>query len=294
MTPQAILDVAPLVLTQQQRACYLEQGYLLVKDVVDEATLQRLKDALGELRDRGCLSQDCSTDFEFDVTEGNDTTELRQVLCSADHHPTLWSYASRPPMTDLVADVVGPNVKFMQANVSFKRPGGRGFPWHQDIAFLPCSNLSPLMVFTFLEDVTPDMGPTKLIPGSHGGERYDHYDENGNWLGKIADHEVQRIPVEKAVSVTGPAGSVLMVNCAIVHSAEPNCSTRPRPMVINGYTSGDAYCYIDMDSLYPSKYNWRIVRGEATSCLHSEEFRWKMPPDWRVHEGVRIDNLRKY
>ena len=194
-----------------------------------------------------------------------------------------------PPIIDLVADVVGPNVKFWQANVAFKVPGGRGFPWHQDYAFIGASNLSPMMTFTFLEDVVPEMGPTKIIPGSHLHEPYDHYDQDGNWIGVIAHHELERVPSEEAVEICAPAGAILMASCAVVHMAERNTGDRARPVVINGYMSADTYCYVE--SPYQSRYNWRIVRGEQPDDIDGDGPRMKLPPDWVTYEGVRIDNL---
>ena len=291
MTPEEILDVPACALTQAQRESYLEQGCLVVEGAVDDNRLSSLRRAVAELEERARVPEDCPSDFEFESCEDNSTFQLRQLLCSADHHPVFWSFASGPPMTDIVADVVGPNVEYMQSNVTFKRPGGRGFPWHQDIALIPHSNLSPLMAFIFLEDVTEEMGPTRMIPGSHRGERFDHYDEHGNWTGVISDQDIERLPLDEAVTATGPAGTVLLCNCATVHSAAPNRGTRPRPMVITGYVSPDTHCYVDLHALFASQYIGRVVRGESTKDIHSETFRMRMPPDWRDYQGVRIDDL---
>ena len=192
-------------------------------------------------------------------------------------------------MTALAADVVGPNVQFRESGLSFKSPGGRGFDWHQDIVFFPSSNRSPIMTLTFVEDVDADMGPTRVIPGSHLGEVYDHYDAEGNWLGLIGEHVKTRVPVAESVAITGPAGSVLLTSCAIVHAAGENRSARDRPMVLAGYASADTVSYAGVP--YKSRYRWRIVEGEPTREIHSDALRLKLPPDWDAHEGVRIDNL---
>ena len=184
---------------------------------------------------------------------------------------------------------VGPNVKFWQSNVAFKLPGGRGFPWHQDFAFIGASNLSPMMTFTFLEEVTPELGPTKVIPGSHLDVPYAHYDEDGNWLGVIAPHELSRVAAEKAVEICAPAGAILIAKCAVVHMAERNRGSQARPVVINGYMSADTYCYVE--SPYQSHYNWRIVRGETPTIVDGDGPYTKLPPDWVTYEGVRIDNM---
>ena len=146
-----------------------------------------------------------------------------------------------------------------------------------------------MMTLAFLEEIDARMGPTRVIPGSHCEEIYNHYDEAGNWLGLIGEHDKPRVPVERAVDVTGPAGSVLITNCAVVHAAGRNQSPRRRPMAIAGYAAADAVCYVDIP--YRSRYRWTIVHGEPSTYVHNDPLRMKMPPDWSTHRGIRIDNL---
>ena len=287
MTPEEILGHRPRVLSQAQREFFFANGYLLVERAIDDARLSRLRGAFAALERRG-EDSDRPADFEFEtLPDGN--RRLRQVLCAADYHPQIWSFVSSAPMTDLAADVVGPNVQFRESGVSFKSPGGRGFGWHQDIVFFPSSNRSPIMTLTFVEHVDDDMGPTRVIPGSHLGEVYDHYDADGNWLGLIGEHVKSRVPVAEAVEIAGPAGAVLVTSCAIVHAADENRSARRRPMVLAGYASADTVSYAGVP--YKSRYRWRIVEGEPTREIHSDAMRLKLPPDWDAYEGVRIDNL---
>ena len=60
-------------------------------------------------------------------------------------------------------------------------------------------------------------------------------------------------------------------------------------MIQNGYMSADACCYVT--SLYRSRYNWQIVRGARPLYIDNDGPRWKLPPAWELHDGVRIDNL---
>src|SRR5262245_24178978 len=285
MSPDEILQHPTRILSDEQRASYFERGYLLIEKAIGDAALGKLRAAAAELGTRAEEARDLTNDFEFETPPGQDQRCPRQVLCAVDYHPDLWSYASTPPVTDIVADLVGPDVKFRESGLSFKAPGGRGFDWHQDIVFFPHSNLSPLMTLTFLEDVTIDMGPTKVIPGSHRGEIYDHYDDDGNWLGLINEQQKPRVPTERAVALTGPAGSILVTNCALLHAAEPNRAARSRPMVILGYSSADAVSFVDIP--YRSRYRWTIVEGKPSPYVHNEAVRMKMPPDWSAYRGIR-------
>ena len=287
MRPEDILNISPHVLNNDQRRFYFDNGYLLVEQFLGADRLNTLRDVMEGLSRRAENPAECPPDFEFETTEHG--KQLRQVLNAADHHPALWEYASDSPVTDLAADLVGPDVKFRESGASFKSPGGRGFDWHQDIVFFPTSNLSPLMTLAFLEEVTLEMGPTRVIPGSHRGPVFDHYDADGKWLGLLGDRQKEEISVQDMVEVTGPAGSVLVTNCVILHSALPNKSDKRRPMVIIGYQSADAISYVDIP--YQSRYKWEIVRGEASGHVHTEAYELKMPPNWADHKGIRIDNL---
>ena len=287
MTPEEILAYRPRILSQAQREFFFTHGYVLAERVIDTTRLSRLREAFAALERRGDDAE-CPADFEFEVLSDG-RRRLRQVLCAADYHPEIWSYVSTAPMTELAADVVGPNVQFRESGVSFKSPGGRGFGWHQDIVFFPSSNRSPIMTLTFVEDVDADMGPTRVIPGSHLGEVYDHYDTDGSWLGLIGEHVRHRVPVAESVAITGPAGSVLVTSCAIVHAADSNRSVRRRPVVVAGYASADTVSYAGVP--YKSRYRWRIVAGEPVREVHSDAQRLKLPPDWDAYDGIRIDNL---
>jgi ectoine hydroxylase-related dioxygenase (phytanoyl-CoA dioxygenase family) len=287
VTPEEILDHPPRLLSQAQREFFFVNGYLLVEQALDAAWLSRLREAFATLEKKG-EEPDRPADFEFE-TLPDGARRLRQVLCAADYHPEIWRYVSSAPMTDIAADLVGPNVQFRESGISFKSPGGRGFDWHQDIVFFPSSNRSPIMTLTFVEDVASDMGPTRVIPGSHLGEVYDHYDAEGHWLGLIGEHVKHRIPVAESVEMTGPAGSVLVTSCGIVHAAGENRASSRRPMVLAGYASADTVSYGGIP--YKSRYRWRIVEGEPTREIHSDALRLKLPPDWDAYEGIRIDDL---
>lgn len=291
MTPEQILAHPANILDQDQRTFFFEHGYLVLEGFLPASWRDRLRAAMEELRARATRPEGLSADFEFEDDPDGGPPRLRQVLCAPDYHDDLWAYASQPPQTDIVADLVGPDVKFREANVAYKPVRGGGFKWHQDVAFFPHSNMALVMVLTFLDDVTPDQGPTMVVPGSHRGELYDHFDTDGKWLGVLAEGEKARAPLDKAVDLTGPAGTLVITNCGILHGARRNVSGRERPVVINGYSAADSVAYAPIP--YHSRYRWEIVRGQPTRYVHSEDLRLKMPPDWSVRDRYyesRMDN----
>lgn len=51
-----------------------------------------------------------------------------------------------------------------------------------------------------------------VIPGSHQGELFDYWDDNGHWSASILDTDLKRINLDKAVHLTGPAGTLQVHN----------------------------------------------------------------------------------
>lgn len=58
----------------------------------------------------------------------------------------------------------------------------------------------------------PDQSPMAVIPGSHQGELFDYWDDNGHWSASILDTDLKRINLDKAVHLTGPAGTLQVHN----------------------------------------------------------------------------------
>ena len=73
-------------------------------------------------------------------------------------------------MTDLAADVVGPDVKFHHAKLNVKSgKGTQGFGWHQDIPAWPHTDYSPVTIGIYIDGCTPEQGPLTVAAGSHEG-----------------------------------------------------------------------------------------------------------------------------
>ena len=83
---------------------------------------------------------------------------------------------SDPVMTDLAADVVGPDVKFHHAKLNVKSERGtRGFKWHQDIPAWPHTDYSPVSIGVYLTGCDMQQGPLSFVRGSHLGPLHSQY-----------------------------------------------------------------------------------------------------------------------
>lgn len=109
----------------------------------------------------------------------------------------------------------------------FIKPGARGdtyggkFPPHQDYPFFPHSDDRVLASILYLTDITEDMGPVKIFPGSHSeGPR-----ETVPGRPYLDDAP---FPSDQAVTMTGKAGDMVAFNINTVHMSGPNKSLMDR------------------------------------------------------------------
>jgi ectoine hydroxylase len=279
MTPEQVLEIPPKVLSQAQREAYFGDGYLLLENVLGDAWVARLRQATEEMieESRSITRSDAKWDLEDGHTA--EAPRLRRLSSPNDHHPTFWEYASRSVVADIVADLVGPDVKFHHSKLNFKwARGGEEVKWHQDIQFWPHTNYSPLTVGTYAYDCGPDQGPVMVLPGSHKGELYDQYNAADEWIGCLNAEDAEALDTSKAVSLEGPAGSLTIHNCRMLHASRPNRSDVGRPLLLNIYAAADAlpYTYNPLQS----KYMETIVRGSRARWAHHDPRPCMLPPDW--------------
>lgn len=301
MTPEDILSNPPKVLTQRQRESYFANGYLLVEKVIPDEIVERLRTVTTAMVDQTRSLTRSNAVWDLEAGHSADRPKLRRLSSPCDHHPAYWDYATKSHVADIVADLVGPDVKFHHSKLNFKSSdGGAEVKWHQDIQFWPHTNYSPLTVGTYLYDCGPEQGPLGVIPGSHNEELFDQYNEKGQWIGYIAARDVHRVPVDRAEYLCGPAGSITIHNCRTIHGSKPNNSLQGRPLLLLTFSSADAFPYT-YNPLH-SRYSGAIVRGKPARWAHHDPRPCLVPPDWSggytsifaIQQGDEPEPIRAY
>lgn len=279
MLPEQVLACKPKVLTQQQREFYFENGYLVLERVIPQQWIDRLLETTAEMVERSRSLQRSDAIFDLEPDHTADNPRLRRLSSPADHHPTYWEFASDSPLADIAADLVGPDVKFHHSKLNFKwAKGGEEVKWHQDITFWPHTNYSPLTMGTYLYDVGDEQGPLGVIPGSHHGELYNQYNEKDQWTGCLREDDLRQIDMSKAEYLTGPAGSVTIHNCRTLHGSKRNLSATGRPLLLNAYSSADAFTYTPNPLI--SRHYGEIIRGKPARWARHDPRGCLIPPDW--------------
>ena len=166
------------VLSNEQREFYFENGYLILESIVPDEWVERMRAVTDEWVDKSRVVT--GSDAVFDLEPGHcaEAPRLRRLSSPVVVDERYWAFTSESILGDIVADLVGPDVKFHHSKLNFKwAQGGEEVRWHQDIQFWPHTNYSPLTVGTYLHDVESEQGPLGVIPGSHRGELFDEYND---------------------------------------------------------------------------------------------------------------------
>ena len=280
MTPEAVLKIPPRVLTQAQREHYFREGYILLEKIIGDEWIRKLRAATEELVERSRKVTKSDAIFDLEPTHRPDAPRLRRVSNPVEHHPVFWEYCTKSPLGDIVADLVGPDVKFHHSKLNYKwAQGGEEVKWHYDISFWPHTNYSPLTVGTYLYDCGPDNGPLMVLPRSHELDpMLSQFDQQGRWTGCLRDEDIAKLDLSKAAVLTGPAGSLTIHNCRTLHASEKNLSDTGRPLLLFTLTSADAFPYT-VNPIKP-KHDQTIIRGQRAAWAHHDPRPCLIPPDW--------------
>ena len=273
-----ILNTKAKILSQKQREFYFDNGYLLLESIIDNEWLDLLRKTTNHWIEESKKLKESNKIFDLDKGHSSTNPRLRRLSSPNDHDINYWNYASTI-LPEIISDLVGPNVKFHHSKLNFKwSKGGEEVKWHQDIQFWPHTNYSPCTVGTYLYDCMLDQGPLGVIPGSHNGVLFNQYDDNENWTGCLSANDEKKIDSKKAVYLDGPAGSITIHNCRTVHGSKKNNSDLGRPLLINVFTSADAFPYTSNPIF--SKYDQKIVYGSNAKWADHDPRPCLLPPDW--------------
>jgi len=228
------------MLSQDQKQFYAENGYLLVENVLTDLELKKLQNITYGLIDKS--KNITESNDAYDLDEGHSPTNPRLTRIKLPHKqdPYFWEVLTTSNVTKVLCDLLGENTTLITAKLNTKAPGGgQAVEWHQDWAFYPHTNDDLLAFGIMLEDVTPNNGPLMVIPGSHKGPLLSHKHE-GLFCGAIHPDDPLFEP-EKAVTLTGKAGSMTVHHVRALHGSAPNMSDKNRLILFYELASSDAW-----------------------------------------------------
>jgi ectoine hydroxylase-related dioxygenase (phytanoyl-CoA dioxygenase family) len=268
-------------LTDAQKDAFWRDGYLMAPDAVTPVELAALR------RDFGTWVAESRSHAKnygemidgrprFDLEPGHSAAQpaLRRVNSPVEVSQSFRAVMASSRMTDYVADLIGPNVKFHHSKINSKLPGAATkVKWHQDFPFTPHSNDDLVTALLLLDDMTEENGALEVLPGSHRGDLHPLW-HDGVFTGAIEESladDMQR----RAALCLGEAGSVCLMHTRLAHGSKPNLSQLPRTLFICVYSAEDAVPLVP--NPVPSTLEGLVVRGARTGRVRSKDFALLLP-----------------
>jgi phytanoyl-CoA hydroxylase len=269
------------ILSETQIESFRRDGYLLLENVVPPATLRQLASEFEQWKEESrAHTKPYGTTYDnrprFDVEPGHSAEKpaLRRIASPIEISDTYLAFMRDNRALDAVVDLFGPNIRFENAKINSKQPGAATqVKFHQDYLFEPHSNDDMMTVLFFIDDVTEENGPLEVVPGTHRGPLYEHW-QDGVFTGAVSDAVTAEMK-PRAIPCFGSAGSACLMHTRVLHGSAPNLSDKPRTLLICEYTAEDAYPL--QANHIPSEYMYEVVRGKHTGRLRCSEYEMLFP-----------------
>lgn len=268
-------------LTQDQKDQFWRDGVLVVEDAVTPEELANLRKVFeGWVDESRGHDQDYGETLDgrarFDLEPGHtaDTPALRRVQSPEEISDVYADVMRHARMVDVVAELIGPAIKFHHGKVNSKLPGAATkVKFHQDFPFQPMTNDDLITALLFVDDVTLENGPLEVVPGTHKGPLYP-LRHNAVFTGSVADDVVEEHK-DDIIKCTGKAGSVCLMHSSLLHGSAPNLSDKPRTLYIATYYAEDA---IELSpNALPSTLTQELVRGEPSGRVRCSSYQMLLP-----------------
>ena len=279
--------MSPNMLSPEQVDAFWRDGVVVAEDAVTPEQLAALRAVFdGWVEESRAHAEDYGETVDgrarFDLQPGHspETPGLRRVQSPEEVSDVYAGVMREAATVDMVADLIGPNLRFHHGKVNSKLPGtATQVKFHQDFPFQPMSNDDIITCLLFLDVVTLENGPLEVVPGSHRGPLYSHW-HSGRFTGAVADDVTAEV-AQKAVPCTGKAGSVCLMHSSLLHGSAPNLSDGPRTLYITTYYAEDA---VELSpNALPSTLTHELVRGEVTGRIRCSSYEMQLP---EIPEGT--------
>jgi len=211
--------------TPEQAGQYDKSGFFVLEDALGPAEVDALIGAIDPFEER---QTDALRDLEggrFFIARADEITFTTHLVAQS---PLLQEFTRSALLTDVCADLIGPDVRLYWDQAVYKKPGTASpFPWHQDNGYAFVEPQQYLTCWVALTDATEENGCPWVVPGLHRGGTLAHeYSDNGF----VCLHDP-----DDAVAVPARAGSIVLFSSLTPHSTGPNRTDDVRKAYIVQY-----------------------------------------------------------
>jgi len=260
------------MLDNRQIAEYRERGWIVLPDAFSSDEVAVLEAAALEVMERPGPEVGREADGSPHVCWGMHLFDER--LGTLIRHPTLVA-ASR--------QLLGDDFFVHQSRINMKQTNGSIVAWHQDFGTYHRVDGVPdprgIMIAVFLDDVTHVNAPLLAVPGSHReglvstanlDPSSPDFDQVSKYRYDITDETMARLVDEYGLeTITGSAGSMLLMDMTVVHGSSVNISPLRRLLLYVNVCSVDNRGESYKRPEYYAARDFSPVQPAAADCLVS-------------------------
>lgn len=249
-----------------------DRGYLFVPGLLDQDEVAVLQGAVP-----GVLSRQGPEV----VREKGDAPAVRLAFGAHVYSEPFRCLSLLPRMLQPVRQLVRDDVYLHQSRLNPKPGfgGGSAWDWHQD--FPPWHMIDGMpeprcvMASVFVDDCSAAKSPLLVVPGTHRhglmnsklhddarGEGYDLYHVDRATMARLADeHGIE--------AMIGPAGSVCLIHCNLLHGSANNVSPWRRAIMYLIYNAVSNACTGTRRPWYQNNRDFTPLQPLKDDCLRA-------------------------
>ena len=230
-------------MTQEEGRQLDDQGFVVLERLLPDAFLEALRARVEELFQQ---------EGENAGSEFRQEPYARRLANLVDKGEVFQQVAAYPEVLDRVAHVLKPRFKLSSLNARSTDPHSpEAQPLHCDAGSIADeSGYCVCNTIWLIDDFTRENGATRIVPGSHTWRKLPQ---------EVLSDPAASHPDE--VLVTGPAGSVVVMNTHAWHGGTANRTDRPR-RALHSF-----YCRYDQPQ---QQYQKRLLRPETQAGISGE------------------------
>lgn len=285
-------------LSDEQRDTYEENGFMIVKDLVKQADLDKFKKRFQKIctekiRVNGMTVMKDITIAKSEFLQGEKAVTKVQDFCQDDE---LFEYCCLPNIVNYVKAFTGPNIMAMHTMLINKPPDSGSLtsrhPLHQDLYYFPFRPQNLIVcAWTAMERITKSNGCLLVLPGSHKGEFHKHgYPKWEGGVNKmyygIHDFDLDNLDL---VHLEMNPGDTVFFHPILIHGSGANLTNGFRKAISCHYAASECN-YIDVTGTIQEDFK---VEVEAVASRRAGGEKIHINDVWRFKsrlvEGKRIN-----
>lgn len=263
------------------RAAYHADGFVIVPDLIDPATLNALRAAMDKITSAPETVAPALADKLFyerqhvqnnkhltDITPADCGNAVRQIADLSLFAPVFADLICYAPLLDVLEAL------FASSEFSFNllvgrpkaaRVGNGIVNMHRDTPDEGYTTANTIIALLCLDDMTAANGPTVLVRGSHNVP--DEEARQPRWRA-VAESEID--PQDKVAAIC-PAGAGLFFSTKTIHGAGHNRSPQARRVILTGWAGPDALPTL------PTRVPYEGLRPRSRQPAYQTQLRLTFP-----------------